>query len=158
VIDPTQELRRLLRQAAAGADLEPALAQLLERLLDAALEQAELRGIRIAARTVPHELAQPLTEVRGYAELLAEGGYSEDETRDFLQRIAAAAARAGNLAHAIARLGRADQPAPQRRTIGGEDVLLLPTDPADPPDLAQSPTAELHRFRLRRTAEGDLSP
>jgi signal transduction histidine kinase len=128
VIDPTQELRELLRQAAAGAELEPALAQRLEPLLDAALQEAERRGIRLAARTVPHELAQPLSEVRGYAELLLEESFSEEQQREFLELIVAAAVRAGELMHAIGRLGRPDQPPPRRRSMGGEDLLILHAD------------------------------
>ena len=108
---------------------------------------------------MPHELAQPLTEVRGYTELLLDGGYSEEQTRDFLQRIAAAAARAGNLAHAIGRLGRADQPPPQRRKSGGEDLLILPAEAAESPDVAESAAAEARRPRLRRLpGEGDSAP
>lgn len=126
MIDPTQEeLRGLLRQTAAWAELEPGLAQRLEVLLDAALEQAELRGIRIAARTVPHELAQPLSEVRGYAELMLEVGFSEAQQREFLELIVAAAVRAGDLMHAIGRLARPDQPPPRRRRMAGEDLLIL---------------------------------
>ena len=156
--DPAQELRRLLRQAAAGPELNAALAH-VERLLDAALEQAELRGIRLAARTVPHELAQPLAEVRGYAELLVEGGYSEEQTREFLERIAAASERAGNLTHAIGRLGRTDQPPPQRRTMGGEDLLVVPTEPpAPPPQVGESAAAELRRSLLRRLQTEGESP
>jgi signal transduction histidine kinase len=128
VIDPTQELRRLLRDAAAGAHLEPALAELLEHLLDAALEQAEARGIRMTARTVPHELAQPLSEVRGYAELMLDDSCTEEQQRDCLELIVAAAVRAGDLMHAIGRLGRPDQPPPRRRRMGGEDLLILDTD------------------------------
>jgi signal transduction histidine kinase len=122
VIDPTQEeLRGLLRQTAAWAELEPGLAQRLELLL----EEAELRGIRIAARTVPHELAQPLSEVRGYAELMLEVGFSEAQQREFLELIVAAAVRAGDLMHAIGRLARPDQPPPRRRRMAGEDLLIL---------------------------------
>jgi signal transduction histidine kinase len=128
VIDPTQELRSLLRQATAGAHLEPALAELLERLLDAALDQAELRGIRMAARTVPHELAQPLSEVRGYAELMLDNSCTPEQQRDCLELILAAAIRAGDLMHAIGRLARPGQPPPQRRRMGGEDLLILDTD------------------------------
>jgi signal transduction histidine kinase len=149
LIDPAQELRTLLRQAAAGTDLTSALFQ-LERLLDAALEQAELHGIRLVARTVPHELAQPLAEVRGYAELLTDGAYPEEQAREFLERIAVAAVRAGNLTHAIGRLGRPDQPPPQRRTMGGEELLSLPSDAAQPRDLPETATAELRRSLLRR--------
>lgn len=116
--DPAQELRIRLHQLAAGPELE--------RLLDAALEQAELNGIRLLARTIPHELAPPLTEVRGYAELLLEGAASEDQAREFVEYIAAAAARAGTLSHAIARLGRSDQAPPRRRTIAGEEMLVIP--------------------------------
>jgi signal transduction histidine kinase len=129
--------------------VDTALAE-LERLLDAALEQAELNGIRVAARTVPHELAQPLAEVRGYAELLVEGGYTPEQEREFLERIAAAAARVGSLTHAIGRLGRPDQPPPQRRRMGGEELLQLPPEAAQPVELSESPSAELRRSVLRR--------
>lgn len=81
----------------------------------------------MAARTVPHELAQPLSEVRGYAELLLDDSCSEQQ-RDYLELIVAAAVRAGDLLHAIGRLGRPDQPPPRRRRMGGEDLLILDTD------------------------------
>jgi signal transduction histidine kinase len=149
LIDPAHELRTFLRQAAGGRDLSPVLFQ-LERLLDAALDQAELRGIRLVARTVPHELAQPLAEVRGYAELLTEDDYPEEQAREFLELIAAAATRAGNLAHTIGRLGRPDEPPPQRRSMGGEELLALPSDAAEPADLPETATAEHRRSRLRR--------
>jgi signal transduction histidine kinase len=149
VIDPAQHLRNLLRQAAAEVQLEGALEQ-LEQLLDAALQHAELDGIRMLARTVPHELAQPLAEVRGYAELLAEGGYTPDQQREFLERIAAAATRAGGLTHAIGRLGRSDQPPPQRRRMGGQDLLLLPPEDDGPVEITETAVGELRRALLRR--------
>jgi signal transduction histidine kinase len=156
VTDPAQELRRLLRQAAPGTELNPARLE-LERALDTALEQAELRGMRLVARTVPHELAQPLSEARGYAELLLEGGYSEEESREFLERIAGAAERAGNLIHAFGRLGLPDQP-PQRRRMGGEDLLVLPGDVAQPPQASETRIDELRGTLLRRLpSEGEPS-
>ena len=138
MIDPTQELRGLLRQTAAGAELEPAQAQRLEQLLDAALEQAELRGIRLVVRTVTHELAQPLSEVRGYAELMLEDSFSEEQQRDCLDLIAAAA-RAGDLIHAISRLGRLDQPPPRRRRMAGEDLLILEPERRPPTQQSEEP-------------------
>ena len=125
----------------------------LEQLLDAALQNAELNGIRMAARTVPHELAQPLAEIRGYAELLTEGGYPPEQAREFLERIAAAASRAGNLTHAIGRLGRPDQPPPERRRMGGQDLLLLPPEPSEPVEVSEPPSAELRRSARRRLEE-----
>ena len=77
------------------------------------------------ARTVPHELAQPLAQVRGYAELMLEDSFTGEQQRECLELIAAAAVRAGDLIQAIGRLGRPDQPPPRRRRIAGEDLLIL---------------------------------
>jgi signal transduction histidine kinase len=88
---------------------------------------------------VPHELAQPLSEVRGYAELMLEESFSEEQQRDFLEIIAAAAVRAGDLMHAIGRLARPDQPPPPRHHVAGEDLLILEPERRPPTQQSEEP-------------------
>ena len=127
MIDPANELRALIRQVGGDPEVAPAAAK-LESLLDAALEHAEMQGIRLLARTVLYELAQPLTELRGYARLLVERSVTPEEYPSILAWTEQAATRAGSLIHAIGRLERADAQAPGRIVLNDQELLILPTD------------------------------
>ena len=127
MIDPANELRTLIRQVGADPEIAPAAAK-LERLLDAALEQAEMQGIRLLARTVLYELAQPLTELRGYARLLVERSVPPEDYPSILAWTEQAATRAGSLIHAIGRLERADSQVPGRIVLNDQELLILPTE------------------------------
>lgn len=145
MMDAAEQLRTLLRQAGSEPDLAEASARLLH-LLEQALEDAHDAGSRSVARAIPHELGQPLAEVRGYAELLLERDFSEEQTRDLLSRIAGAAIRLGELAHGLGALAESDAPARVRRLPGHEPVQV--------PGSAASGTGaallELQRSALRR--------
>jgi signal transduction histidine kinase len=127
VLDPAQELRTLIRQAGSDPEVASAAAR-LESLLDAALAQAEMQGMRLLARTVLYELAQPLTELRGYARLLVERSISAEEYPSILAWTEQAASRAGTLLHAIGRLERPDAQAPGRIVLNDQELLILPPE------------------------------
>ena len=129
---------------------EPALADAARRmlhLLDEALDEAEQSGMRRIARTIPHELGQPLAEVRGYAELLVERDFTEEQLRDLLGRIARAATRLGELVHAIGAI--AEEPVkPETTSLAGHDLVDVPLHHASA--LAKGAAAELRRSALTR--------
>lgn len=62
---------------------------------------------------VSHQLRTPLSIVRGYAELLAEGGLSESEQKEYARYIADEAQRLTNLTGDMLRLSRMDNHALQ---------------------------------------------
>src|SRR5919202_6535410 len=95
-------LRTVLTLAAReNSRIATSLDQLL-RLLDEALAETELHARREVARRIPHELGEPLSELLGYAELLADHDYPPEEQSQVVARIARAAERLGRLVHALA--------------------------------------------------------
>ncbi len=62
-----------------------------------------------------HELRTPLTSLRGYLDLLREGGETAEERIDMLRRMAAESARMGDLVEDLLLLARLDEHRPLRR-------------------------------------------
>ena len=124
-------LRGVLSLAAQHDAQAASLAEQLLRLLDQALAETELHARREVARRLPHELGQPLSELLGYAELLAEHDYAPDEQSDLVRRIAAAADRLGKLVHALAAQANTEQ--------ASDDALEAELRPT------ATPTEELRR-------------
>ena len=127
VATAAQRLRAIL--ARAGADAESGPPEQLVALLDQALAEAESTGVRRLARTIPHELGQPLTEVRGYAELLAHRRFPPAEQAELMRRIAGAATRLGTLMHAVGRLAEGEGSPPERREFAGYELVALHAEP-----------------------------
>jgi signal transduction histidine kinase len=122
-----QRLRAILARASADAEIGPP--EQLVALLDQALAEAESDGVRRLARTIPHELGQPLTEVRGYAELLAHRRFPPAEQIELMRRIADAANRLGTLMHAVGRLAVSDGSSPERLDFAGYELVALRAEP-----------------------------
>ncbi len=119
-----EAMRAIFRTAAADPEIGPA-ARRLEDLLDRVIAEAETAGVRYLARSIPHELGQPLAEVRGYAELVAEHDYSPQERAELLQRVVDAATRLGQMIHAMGRIADPAVPAPERQSIGGVQLMKI---------------------------------
>ncbi len=84
-----------------------------------AAEQARLEALRIIGRSLPHEVHQPLSCIRGYAALLADEHVDPDDVRAYAREIVQAAER---LTAVIRRLGSSDHYAV--REMGPGNVLL----------------------------------
>lgn len=140
------ELRLAFREAALSPEAR-AGAERLQALLDAALVEAESAGARRLARSVQHNAGQQLSIVRGYAELLAERPYEAAERDELLRRIADAAARLGDLIHAVAQVAEHFDGTSDVQVLGGEELMLLEgfhrarhePGPPDPPEERASP-------------------
>ncbi len=139
-------LRAALRAAAADPALAPGAGRLLA-LLDSAIAEAEASGVRSLARSIPHELGQPLAEVRGYAELLSDFDYPAEERAELLKRVEHAADRLSELLHAVGRLADPARPIPAPRSVAG--MNLIPVEvaalPAAVQELRRSAAAHLRR-------------
>ncbi len=120
--EAAEVLREALGAAAADPALAPAAAHLLS-LLDQAIAEAEAAGVRSLARSIPHELGQPLAEVRGYAELLVDFDYPMEERAELLRRVTDAADRLSERVHAVGSLADPARPIPARRSIAGVDLV-----------------------------------
>ena len=142
----------------AGLSEDPDVAETAEYvrwLASKAQVEAEIKGIRALARTLPHEFGQPLTELLGYAELLRTGHYSPAEQDELLRYIERAATRLGQIMHAVARLADERLGEPRRYERGGRELidLQLPT-PAAEPDAVPSPSiAELRASAAERLSQ-----
>ncbi len=139
------ELRAVLSRAAADPSIGPEIQRLID-LLDRALAEAETAGVRYLARSIPHELAQPLSEIRGYAELLAHHDYPPDQRSTLLDRVSSAASRLGEMVHAVGSIADPDRPAPQRRKVAGH--LLVEIQTSAPVDEPPEPATAVDELRL----------
>lgn len=100
-----------------GAALNAMLAQIEMAFDEKTGSEARLRQFVADAS---HELRTPLTSIRGYAELLRKGGFSDEEGRQrALARIEHEAARMGGLVDDLLLLARLDQ---------GRPLEMLPVD------------------------------
>lgn len=77
-------------------------------------DQGEERLRRFVA-DASHELRTPLTSIRGYVDLLREGGEEPAERTDMLRRMAGEASRMGDLVEDLLLLARMDEHRPLRR-------------------------------------------
>lgn len=150
--DAAEKLRGALREAGDDPRLRAAVERSLS-LLEQALRDARQDGLRVLARTIPHELAQPLAEIRGYAELLIEREFEPDEHREILGRIARAATRLGELIHAFGSI--ADTGTPRPRQPGAEELLELTAPEAS---TAAAILDELRQSAARRLASPPEAP
>jgi two-component system OmpR family sensor kinase len=141
-----------------------------------AQKSASERRLRQFVADASHELRTPLTSIRGYAELLGRGGFSDDASRGkALKRIEQEATRMGGLVEDLLLLAELDQGRPLRAepvdvqricadAVGdcnavahGHDLLLQPGGPVvvvgDAERLSQV-AHNLVRNALAHTPEG----
>jgi len=111
-VDAGTEVGRL------GGALNAMLAQIETAFDEKSISEARLRQFVADAS---HELRTPLTSIRGYAELLRNGGFADEESRQrALSRVEQEAARMGDLVDDLLLLARLDQ----GRALRGEPVDL----------------------------------
>ena len=77
-------------------------------------DQGEER-LRQFVADASHELRTPLTSIRGYVDLLREGGEEPEERADMLRRMAGESSRMGDLVEDLLLLARLDEHRPLRR-------------------------------------------
>lgn len=77
-------------------------------------DQGEERLRRFVA-DASHELRTPLTSIRGYVDLLRDGGEEPEERADMLRRMAGETSRMGDLVEDLLLLARLDEHRPLRR-------------------------------------------
>jgi signal transduction histidine kinase len=147
-----ERLNALLATLRADPEVAPT-AEYVSRLSDEAQVEAEIRGIRALARTLPHELGQPLSELLGYAELLRAGGYSPSEQDEILLQIERSAARLGQIVHALARLADDRLGKPRRYERGGRELVDLELPAAGAPPPAPGHLGELRESAAERLAD-----
>ncbi len=96
--------------------LGSALNKMLTRIEGAFAEKSESEErLRQFVADASHELRTPLTSIRGYAELLARGGFSDEASRrKALKRIEEEATRMGGLVEDLLLLAELDQGRPLR--------------------------------------------
>jgi two-component system OmpR family sensor kinase len=103
---PTTEVGRL------GTALNEMLTQIEEAFAEKSASEERLRQFVADAS---HELRTPLTSIRGYAELLRRGGFSDEAgTRKALQRVEEEAIRMGGLVEDLLLLAELDRGRPLR--------------------------------------------
>jgi two-component system OmpR family sensor kinase len=91
-----------------------ALNEMLTQIETAFAEKSDTEGrLRQFVADASHELRTPLTSIRGYAELLGRGGFSDEaSTRRALKRIEEEASRMGGLVEDLLLLAELDQGRP----------------------------------------------
>ncbi len=103
---PTSEVGRL------GTALNEMLTQIEEAFAEKSASEERLRQFVADAS---HELRTPLTSIRGYAELLRRGGFSDEAgTNRALQRVEEEATRMGGLVEDLLLLAELDRGRPLR--------------------------------------------
>lgn len=96
-----------------GSALNAMLSQIESAFSEKSASEARLRQFVADAS---HELRTPLTSIRGYAELLRKGAFTDDESRQrALVRVEHEAARMGGLVDDLLLLARLDQGRPLRK-------------------------------------------
>jgi GAF domain-containing protein len=85
---------------------QAALALVNSRSQEQELARARQEVLIELARSIPHELAQPLAVVSGYAELIAEGLLEGERERDACREIVAASKDLADLVHRLERVTR----------------------------------------------------
>jgi two-component system, OmpR family, sensor kinase len=98
------------------ARLGSALNQMLTQIEEAFSEKSESEErLRQFVADASHELRTPLTSIRGYAELLGRGGFSDETSRrKALKRIEEEATRMGGIVEDLLLLAELDQGRPLR--------------------------------------------
>jgi two-component system OmpR family sensor kinase len=120
-VDDTTEVGRL------GSALNAMLAQIESAFDEQGASEARLRQFVADAS---HELRTPLTSIRGYAELLRKGGFTDEASRQrALARVENEAARMGGLVDDLLLLARLDQGRPLDRVP--VDLVRVATDAVD---------------------------
>ncbi|MBE6969656.1 MAG: HAMP domain-containing histidine kinase [Ruminococcaceae bacterium] len=123
-VNPVVELNRATKEIASGnfditVDIRDRIEEFGELERNFNRMAAELKTNEYLRKdfisNVSHQLRTPLSIVRGYAELLAEGGLSEDEQKEYARYIADEAARLTDLTGDMLRLSRIDNHALQPR-------------------------------------------
>jgi two-component system OmpR family sensor kinase len=101
------------------ARLGSALNQMLTQIEEAFSEKSgSEERLRQFVADASHELRTPLTSIRGYAELLARGGFSDEASqRKALKRIEEEATRMGGLVEDLLLLAELDQGRPLRAEL-----------------------------------------
>ena len=106
---PTSEVGRL------GTALNEMLAQIEEAFSEKSASEERLRQFVADAS---HELRTPLTSIRGYAELLRRGGFSDEAgINRALQRVEEEATRMGGLVEDLLLLAELDRGRPLRTCL-----------------------------------------
>jgi two-component system, OmpR family, sensor kinase len=113
------DLTRRVPEARPGTEvgrLGIALNEMLTQIETAFSEKSDSEErLRQFVADASHELRTPLTSIRGYAELLGRGGFSDEaSTRRALKRIEDEAARMGGLVEDLLLLAELDQGRPLR--------------------------------------------
>jgi two-component system OmpR family sensor kinase len=111
------DLTRRVPEARPGTEvgrLGVALNEMLTQIETAFAEKSDSEGrLRQFVADASHELRTPLTSIRGYAELLSRGGFSDAaSTRRALKRIEEEASRMGGLVEDLLLLAELDQGRP----------------------------------------------
>jgi two-component system, OmpR family, sensor kinase len=111
------DLTRRVPEARPGTEvgrLGVALNEMLSQIETAFAEKSDSEErLRQFVADASHELRTPLTSIRGYAELLGRGGFSDEaSTRRALKRIEEEAARMGGLVEDLLLLAELDQGRP----------------------------------------------
>lgn len=133
-VQPVVELNRATKEIASGnfditVDIRDHIEEFGELERNFNLMAAELKTNEYLRKdfisNVSHQLRTPLSIVRGYAELLAEGGLSEEEQREYARYIADEAARLTDLTGDMLRLSRMDNHAlqPKRESFRLDEQL-----------------------------------
>jgi two-component system, OmpR family, sensor kinase len=111
------DLTRRVPEARTGSEvgrLGVALNEMLTQIETAFAEKTDSEDrLRQFVADASHELRTPLTSIRGYAELLGRGGFSDEaSTRRALKRIEQEASRMGGLVEDLLLLAELDQGRP----------------------------------------------
>ncbi len=101
-----EQLRVIFTSALRAPELGASVQPLID-MFEEAIREAQIAGMRRVAYQVPHQLGGPLSEVRGYAELLLDADYTVDERRDMIARIHDASIRAAMVLQAVTRIAEA---------------------------------------------------
>ena len=133
-VKPVVELNRATKEIASGnfditVDIRDHIEEFGELERNFNRMAAELKTNEYLRKdfisSVSHQLRTPLSIVRGYAELLAEGGLSEEEQREYARYIVREAERLTALTGDMLRLSRMDNHAlqPKREKFSLDEQL-----------------------------------